>query len=714
MLIMNIKEFIKTRLAGKEKTVLKKYTSVVIPAVLGLIIAIDVLVLVIVSVLHSRNTKQMTEQSIVMLSQSLKNTFDAYESELNILRKEYSEEQSPEDFLKKCTALLENSPLKKEYLTLSFPVTGKTYTSGPGKVSHNFRNTKAFAKIVKEGGKSYITIPPDLNRDIFEVALPVYGKRDSVAAVIAAGFSSEAIDSILLNTKSNGYGYVILGNYDYNFRFYIDGKIQNSSAKEMEQMGFKNVASFLDQGKLESVSPCYTGSYKTPEGIDIKCVVCVLPGTDIGVSINTPSLYLNMLINVILLSMIIITITAIILIRIAIKRITMSFVIKPLDKIKQFTSDFAEGKMYENAAASITSDDEFGDLKNSVEKMQDKVSDTVKQIRNVSKSIDKGNVQLKKYVKNIDSDAKKQVDYGNKIHNLIDEMTVSIQQNAQNALHTKEFSNMMAADMNNVTLASENTLNSIQIVIDKIKIIDEISERTDLLAINAAVEASRAGENGKGFGVVAAEIRKLAEHCLEASTEINESSNWSLKTTSQSVELIQQILPNIKDITEKISKISDICNRQLDMTYSISMSVMQLISIAANNSETADQISEYSDKLSHRINELNEATEFFKTQSTENSSAQKLIEEIHRRTSEILRLRTALLELDNSAQTQDKTAETEESPAEDAPVSPNKGNQISRDEDAPSEYQNTASEFQLYKQYKNGADIKLDDEYTEY
>ena len=255
---------------------------------------------------------------------------------------------------------------------------------------------------------------------------------------------------------------------------------------------------------------------------------------------------------------------------------------------------------------------EFTTLTQSVGKMQNKVSDTVKLIRNISNTISKGNKKLKQSIKTISSEAQTQVMYGNQIHDLIEKMTVSIQQNTQNALHTKEFTDTVATNMNNVTLASENTLKSIRIVMDKLKVIDEISERTDLLAINAAVEASRAGENGKGFGVVASEIRKLAEHCLEASTEINESSKWSLKTTNQAAELIQQMLPNITKIAEKVTKISDTCKEQLNMTYSISMSVMQLVSIAANNSDFAAQISNYSENLSKNITDLNIVTNFFK------------------------------------------------------------------------------------------------------
>ncbi|MBQ3655734.1 MAG: methyl-accepting chemotaxis protein [Bacteroidales bacterium] len=718
---MNTSEYIKKRLEKSGKTVLKKYTSVLIPVTFLIIVGINVIVLLTVSKLHTHNTKQMYEQSVVTQGQSLRNTFLGYKAELNILQQGYSETADPKAFLENCEQMIKGTPLPYSYISLSNPVEGSTYQSNEKEISKNFKQTKAFHKIIYEKYNWYVTLPQDLGSDMFEVSLPVYRHKDSVAAVLAIGFSSAPIDSILLKTKANGYGYAVLGNLDYNFRVYYDNKIKNVTAEEMEKAGAKNVISFLDNGKEEAAPECYIGTYNS-NGFEMIGMIYVLPGTDIGMSLNTPKVLLDLLPNLLLVIMIVITIISIIALYIVIKRITKTFVEKPLNKMKEFNNDFAEGRMYLNAANSITSNDEFGDLKLSAEKMQKKVSETVKKIRTISKSIANGNSALKKSVKSVSEEAKSQVSFGNQIHDLIDKMTVSIQQNTQNALHTKSFTDKVASDMNNITLASENTLDSIQIVMEKIKIIDEISERTDLLAINAAVEAARAGENGKGFGVVASEIRKLAEHCLEASTEINESSKWSLKTTSQSAELIQQILPNIKKIAEKVSTISEICKEQLNMTYSISMSVMQLVSIAANNSDFAKQTAAYSENLTKNIADLNTVTNFFKTQITEDSKTQKLIEEISSHTTEILRLKTKILELGginyeekisllspsypDNTKLETKDEDTKNTVTEEKLVETDKKTELEK---------NVEKELQYFSQLRTGgSDIRLDDEYTEF
>ena len=719
---MNIAEYIKKCLEKSSKTVLKKYMLILLPFSLLTMIVINIVETITVSKLHTHNTKLMYEQTVVIQGQSLRNTFLGYKAELNMLQHGYSETADKKDFLANCEKLLEGTPLPYTYISLSTPVDGITYKSNEDDILRNFKDTKVFHKIIYEKYDWYVTLPQDLGTDAFEVSLPIYRQKDSIAAVLSVGFSSATIDSILLKTKANGYGYAVLGNYDYNFRVYYNDKIQNITAEDMEKAGAKNVASFLDQGKEEAASECYIGTYES-NGHEMVGMIYVLPDTDIGMSLNTPKILLDLLTNILLVVMIVITILTVILLYFVIKNVTNTFVVKPLNKMKEFNNDFAEGRMYLNAASSITTNDEFGDLKKSAEKMQAKVSETVKKIRTISKSISNGNSALKNSVKNVAEEAKSQVSFGNQIHDLIDKMTVSIQQNTQNALHTKDFTDKFASDMDNITLASENTLDSIQIVIDKIKVIDEISERTDLLAINAAVEAARAGENGKGFGVVAAEIRKLAEHCLEASTEINESSKWSLKTTNQAAELIQQMLPNITKIAEKVTQISDICKEQLNMTYSISMSVMQLVSIAANNSDFADQISNYSENLSKNITDLNIVTNFFKTQITDDGPTQQLIKEISHHTTEILRLKTQILELGGSNYKENLSLLSSSYPdnlkkedSEEEEKKEEKTKTVEKPEEKKKEPEKPADkDMQYFSQLRSGgSDIRLDDEYTEF
>lgn len=159
-------------------------------------------------------------------------------------------------------------------------------------------------------------------------------------------------------------------------------------------------------------------------------------------------------------------------------------------------------------------------------------------------------------------------------------------------LQTVESINSLAAGVNSGTQAILSLDNEVANISNVVDVINSIAEQTNLLALNAAIEAARAGEQGRGFAVVADEVRTLAQRTQESTEEIVESI---------------QSLQNVADNAVKIMENSQSqANQSVEKGTSAGAALQEIADVVANISDMNTQIATAAEEQSMVANEINQ------------------------------------------------------------------------------------------------------------
>ena len=509
------------------------------------------------------------------------------------------------------TGLLEQKALTSTFVFTYLGSADGTFTMRPDDTMPDDYDprTRPWYKDAMSAGGSTLT-EPYIDAATKELIITIATPAKSVG-VVGGDLSLNTLIDIINSLDFDGIGYAFLVSSDGRILVHPNKDLVMKTLSEVYPKDTPRISSDFSEANLDGSQRILT--FAPVEG---------LPSVKwhIGLSIDKDKAYA--MLSEFRASAIIATVIAVVLIMLLLSML-IGVLMQPLNVMGKAMEDIAQGEGDLTKRLSIQSNDEFGRLASAFNQFVERIHSSIREVSSATSQVN----EVAKLVVGasnssmINSD--EQASRTNSVAAAINELGAAAQEIARNAADAStqasdargqaedgrqvvektiqamnELSSKISASCSNIETLNSKTVNIGQIL----EVIKSISQQTNLLALNAAIEAARAGEAGRGFAVVADEVRNLAHRTQESAQEIEKmieelqvGSRESVTTmtesqrySEESVEIANQAGARLTSVTERIGEI-DGMNQSVATATEEQTSVIESLNVDITEINTLNQ-----------------------------------------------------------------------------------------------------------------------------